>query len=216
MSKIIQKRAQRYKKTANMLIGATAIILLIAGYYGFLQFSEYNKIKGFIKTNTTMIQDYQTKEADLDDKYKSRKKTYTDMIKDKTDKSDTILPPGESMTELTRLLEQFFLDNNFPNEPLTLNSLSFGEAATMDDYMRLEFTMNVQGSRTNFTNLLNYISKSGDFDNPYRLMAIEKINIVFPETVEAVVEGEEEEEIEVLSFTIDGVAYFQKSLTEVE
>ena len=196
------------------------IILGIAGYFGYQQFTEFRKLQGYTKVDTTFIKEIGVKNSDADEEYKSNKTPYVEMIKDKDQKSEKILPIVESMTEVTRLIDKFFIDNNFPNNPVMLNSLTFGTPDSSENFMKVDFSMNIKGTRDNFFNLLDFISESGNLQKPYRLMAVNSINIVFPDVVtidEEEEEGEaEEEEIPQITFTLEGEAYFQKSLTDTE
>lgn len=216
MSTIIQKRAQNYQKTAKILGALAVIIALIGGYFAYQQFSEFRTLKGYIKANSTLTTSLDTSFTTEDSKYKALNSNYRKLIVSRDQKIDSILPTDESLTELTRLLEQFFIDNNFPNNPVTLSSLSFANSDETEKYMTLSFTMNLTGTEANFFKLLDFIKDSGNLNTPYRLMAITKVNMVFPQVSEeedATLEESDTPAVEELNYSIEGVAYFQKQLT---
>lgn len=212
MGKIIEKRAEQYKRDAKILIILAVLVLLIGGYFGLLRYQTYNLLKEQTKTAVATAKNDYSAKTNREGVYGKAKTDYVTAIKIKNQKMAAIFPANAQITELTRVLDNFFADNNFANNPLLLNSLSFGNIENTENHNKIAFTISAQGSEHNFFRFLNFIGNSGNFGKAYRLMAIDSINITFPQREESSQSEEEKTDPrpEEISFTIQGTAYFQK------
>lgn len=213
MGKIIQKRAEQYIKDAKILLAIAFVILAVAGYFGYWKYVNFTSLKAQDKMVSELSQKNQTEKDGLEGVYTTSKTDFMQEIKNRDVKIASIFPSVSEITELTRTLDQFFVDNNFANDPVILNSLVFGSVENSESYNKLRFTINVQGSENNFFRFLSFISDSGNFGKAYRLMSVDSINISFPSYTETPAEDAQNQDGQInqeISFTVQGIAYFQK------
>lgn len=212
MGKIIEKRAEQYKRDAKILIFLAVLVFVIGGYFGWLRYQTYNTLKEQTKIGEEAAKRDSATKTDWEGIYGKAKADFVTATKIKNQKMAAIFPAKAQITELTRVLDQFFADNNFANNPLLLSSLSFGNVENTENHNKIAFTISAQGSENNFFRFLDFIGNSGNFGKAYRLMAIDSINISFPQQEET--EKSEEEKAnplpEEIGFSIQGAAYFQK------
>lgn len=216
MGKIIQKRAEQYKKNAIILIVISVLVLIVGGYFAYGKLAQFNDLRKETAMAEELAEKYAFERNNLEGEYAKSRNEYLLQTAERNKKIEAIFPSSEEITEFTRLIDQFFVDNNFANDPVVLNSLVFGSVESDDDFNKLRFTLNVQGTENNFFRFLGFINNSGNLGKPYRIMSVDSINVSFPEYVEETQTTENTEEantqtkIEELTFTVQGYAYFQK------
>lgn len=122
-------------------------------------------------------------------------------------KMDSILPADESYTDLTRVLDNFFADQDTPGNPIFQSSLRFGKGAAvsaMSGISALPISMNIEGTRDNFFKFLDFVNNSGSLDTGVRLFEITSVQLNFPEGGEVLKDLKQK-----INFTVDMNAYYQ-------
>jgi len=94
-----------------------------------------------------------------------------------------VFPAKESLTDLTRLLDDFATKNHFETNPFFISSLHYQEAQTSEDgkYSMTPLVLNVTTSRKNLERFLDFIDQSGSLESNVRLMSVESMSMTFPE-----------------------------------
>lgn len=217
MSKVIQKRAQKFRLWSKIFIAGTVVVLAATAYIGYTKYIQISDFKDKFGQTSTFQKTLEVEKIALDESYAKARKRYIDDQKQISQKIDAIFPIKSEITRLTRLLDVFFNKNNTPQNPLFLSNLAFSESTlttTSDDYAAISFTMNIEGSKNNFFKVLDYLYDSGSFsDEPYRLMEIKNVSLSLPEKTTFI---SSEGGGESINFTIEAVAYFKKPVSDTD
>lgn len=176
-------RQHYYSRKIKMYLFAVIIIALWMGFYGVQKYldlhskivitSESEKIiKDIDSTMTTERQDNATS--------KESSAALFDMMGREISK---IFPGSEDYTDLTRLLDNFFKENNLSKNPIVATDLQFNQPQKdeKDQYAILPFSISIESSEKNFYKFLSFIESSGSLNGKIRLMDIQSIQLNFPD-----------------------------------
>ncbi len=157
------------------------IVLGAVGYYSYTSYSDLSSIntKLAIADNTLLELEQESNEV-LDD-YQDAKKDYVETYDANTEKISAILPSGEDLTSLTRILDDFAFENHYDSNPFFISQMSYGSLTEQDTYRVLPISMTVEASERNFSKFLEFIETSGSLESGVRLMSVESINLQMSE-----------------------------------
>ncbi|EKD64012.1 MAG: hypothetical protein ACD_51C00099G0002 [uncultured bacterium] len=179
-------------------------ILLLAGViaFGYFKGSSFLELYKYTDDLETKIADIEGEVSALSTAVSDAKLIYKDTNTQKNDEIAGVLPLTEDLTSLNRTFDEFSIENNFTNDPFFISSISYSESSESDDgsYMVLPFSIKIESSEDNFYKFLEYIETSGNLDNKVRLMEVVDVSINLSESSEE----------DLLSFTLELNAYFQK------
>lgn len=184
-----------------------AVIVLAAAAYGWLQYGLLRAEQQATSDNISRISQLKKNTASTESQYKKLAETSAPSQAEFLKKIATILPQDENYTELTRMFDAFFADNDKQNSPIFESSLRYGKSAPVDGMpgiSALPISMNIEGSRENFFKFLEFIKNSGSLETGVRLMAVNSIQLNFPEGGEIL-----QDPYQKINFTLDMNAYYQ-------
>ena len=118
-----------------------------------------------------------------------------------------ILPVDDNYTDLTRQIDNYFVEHDRPGNALFLSSLRFGKGAPVESTAALSVlpvSTNIEGTRDNFFKFLDFVKTSGSLESGTRLLEIKSIQLNFPEGGEVVKDLKQK-----LNFTVELNAYYQ-------
>ena len=160
------------------------ITILLAGYYGFTQYTKLHGAQEALALEQNQITDLQKLETQSAKDYAAHKKEFDQKYASVLDSLQAVYPPQENYTDLARLFDNFFQQNNSATNPIFANDIKFGQARNdaNADYGVLPVTMTVTGTQDNFMKFLKFIETSGVLADKTRLMDVRSISINFTST----------------------------------
>jgi len=203
---------KNYAGTAHIFQAMTAVVLIAAGIYGYMQYQKLNEAQ-------TALLDEQAKSVNMQVTVNDTSTAY-DAMKKKADVDTTeiinqiqaVYPADQNYTSLTTMLDSFFEDNNKADNRLFNSSLTIGLPIidANKDYVILPFTMSLDASRENFEKFLRYVDSSGDLESGVRLMNIKNISLSLPAENIPGTENAGTEVSKDLAVSVSMDTYFQK------
>lgn len=152
-------------------------VLSFTGWYGFTHFQTLTEVKANTLEADTVLFDLENEKVKVESEYEKNRATYMTQLSENLASIESVLPPGEDVTTLTRALDEFsFLNHNMEaGEPFFISQLSYGDLLDKDDYRVLPITMAVETSEDNFHKFLEYVENSGSLDTGNQLLSIDSI-----------------------------------------
>lgn len=203
---------KNYAGTAHIFQLLTVAVLVAAGVYGYFQYQKLAEAQTSLNDGQAQMVTLQTAADDSTAAFSELKKEADTGAAEIINKIQGVYPPDQNYTALTIMLDDFFKENDKPDNRIFENSLSFSTPVidAKNEYAVLPFTMNILTSRENFEKFLRYVDSSGDLEGTVRLMDIKSISLSLPqEAVETTdVQATEGENDLTVSLTMN--SYFQK------
>jgi len=162
----------------------TLAIALIGGYFGYNNYSEYQKAQTAFAGETQTL-------TDLKGSAEQKKQDYLALKKDLDTQNVTvnqaiekILPSSEDFTTLARELDKYFQDTAATTNPMFLSSLSFNTPviSDTDELAKLPFSMGMSGNEPGLKDFLKYVENSGDLDSKTRLLSVNNMTLTFQDS----------------------------------
>lgn len=209
---LLQKR--NYAKTIRTYMVLIILTALLAGYYGYTQYTKLSAAQNAISKEQNQITDLQKTESQSGKDYSNLKKDFDQKYAGVLDSLQAVYPSEQNYTELARLFDKFFQDNNTALNPVFANDIKFGQPRydANVDYAVLPVTLTITGTQENFMKFLKYIETSGVLKDKSRLMDLRSISINF--TAKAADTGVQTQSMINVSVALN--AYFQKPLTKAK
>lgn len=93
-----------------------------------------------------------------------------------------VFPTGENLSDLTRLLDNFSVKNNFENNPFFISQVTYQAPVTPDGalYQYVPVSMDVTTSKKNLSKFLEYVESSGSLEGEVRLMSVQNLTLDYP------------------------------------
>jgi len=203
---------KNYAGTAHIFQAMTAVVLIAAGVYGYMQYQKLTEAQAALLDEQGKSVSMQATVNDSGLAYDAMKK------KSDTDSAliineiQTVYPSDQNYTGLTTMLDSFFEDNDKPDSRMFNSSLTIGQAVidAKKDYAVLPFTMSIDASRENFDKFLRYVDSSGDLEGRVRLMNIKNISLGLPAENVPGTENAGTEVSKDLTISVSMDTYFQK------
>lgn len=200
---------QSFLRASNMYFLTALIMIAAAVVYGVFQFQIMTSMEAASLDNARTVKML----SDSLQKEKTSFKIFADerakRQKEFREKISSVLPPDENYTDLTRLFDDYFADNDKPGNPMLQNSLRFGKGAPVESLpsvSALPISMNVEATRENFFNFLDFIKNSGSLESGVRLMEVKSINFSFLDAAEDTKDLKQK-----MNFSVEMIAYYQTS-----
>lgn len=174
---------KNYGRTTRAFFATGFVILIGAGIYGYMQYNKLAEVQTAIAAETAMLTKIQTAENEIRAAYTSIKTAYDADFTSIRERIAMVLPPEEEYTKLTRILDDFVIENNNTTlNPIFMSNISFGRPSIDQEngYSVLPFTLDLDTTRENFEKFLEFIENSGSLENGIRLMEVDSISINFP------------------------------------
>lgn len=96
---------------------------------------------------------------------------------------DSVLPTGEELTSLSRLLDDFAVRNNFSSNPFFISNMSFQNPVQVEDnvlaYTPVSFSF--ESSRSNLSKFMEFVEQSGSLGSGVRLMSLDNLSVGYPQ-----------------------------------
>lgn len=196
-----------YLRSSTIYFTLALIALSLAVWHGVIQFQDFRDKGLAVSEHRSKQAQVETELADEETEFKlfaaERAKKQSELAAS----IESILPPDENYTDITRHLDQYFSEHDTTGNPITQSSLRFGKGQPvpgLDGISALSVSMNLEATRDNFLKFLNFVSSSGSLDNGIRLMDIESIQLNFSDGGELVKNPKQE-----VNFTVEMNAYYQ-------
>lgn len=196
-----------YLRASNVYFLLATLTFAGAVAYGILQYRIFEGESAAIVKNAaelaTLTETVEKSSAAFKIFAEERAKKQAELAK----KLRNILPPDENYTDLTRQLDQYFIEHDKVGNPIFQSSLRFGKgapAAGLSGVSTLSMSMNLEATRDNFYKFLDFVHNSGSLETGTRLMDINSVQLNFSEGGEVVKNPKQE-----INFTVDMNAYYQ-------
>ena len=179
-------RQHYYSRKIKIYLFVIILITLWLGFYGVEKYLEYSRKIAVAAEAEKFIQDVDpVLSAEHADNAKI-KEDYAEFSDSMNGEIAKIFPTTEEYTDLTRLLDDFFKQNNLSNNPIIATDLQFSQSVKdpKSQYMILPFSINIESSEKNFYKFLSFIESSGSLAGKIRLMDIESIQLNFSQDEE--------------------------------
>ncbi len=192
-------------------VGIFVLALIIAGY-GFTQYTALSSAQTALAQEQDNVYKLQTNKDTLIHQYGDLKKAFNNQFTNLIKALNSVYPADENYTDLARLFDKFFQDNNTSVNPVFVSDLRFGQARIdkSSPYSILPITLTISGTQDNFNKFLKFVENSGVLDDGTRLMDIRSININFTAPAE---QDTSLNATPLLNVSVNLNAYFQKSFT---
>ena len=176
-------------------------LVLIAGlsFYLYQQWGIYNGAKAGITANINWAEVLRENSSTEKSAFYENKDDFDSLNEEIAEKLTDIFPADDDYTALTRQLDSYEAELSKKSNPFEVSNINYQEMIDMENYSILPFKMNIRSSSDNFTKFLHMIENSGSLTNQLRLMDISSIRLNF-----------EDEDSEMITFTVQINAYFQK------
>lgn len=206
---VLQKR--NYAKTIRTYTILMVVTALVAGVYGYFQFTKLSSAQQALAAEQVQITDLQKTEAQAGKDYGDLKKDFDQKYASVLDSLLAVYPAQQNYTDLARLFDNWFQANNTLANPVSANDIKFGQPRydANSDYGVLPVSMTVTGTQDNFMKFLKFIETSGVLEDKTRLMDIRSISINFTSNSSKV-----SSEQPMINVSVALNAYFQKPLTK--
>lgn len=203
----LQKR--NYSKHIRTYMMMTLVTMALAGYYGYTQYLKLSGAQEALVKEQSQISDLQKIEIQAGKDYNNLKTEFDQKYAGVLDSLQAVYPSEQNYTDLARMFDKFFADNNSASNPVFANDIKFGQPRqdAAKDFAVLPVTLTITGTQDNFMKFLKFVEKSGVLADKRRLMDIDSISINFTSDAS---QGAQP----MLNVSVALNAYFQKPLAK--
>lgn len=152
-------------------------LLLFTTWYGYSKVGELSLVKADLTEADSILFFLEGESAEVMDEFQSAQKSFQEMVLSNEEKIALVLPEEESLTDLTRLFDDFALKNHYKSNPFFISQLTYGavEDHLEGGYRELPITMALEISENNLFKFLQFVETSGSVEEGDRLIALEAI-----------------------------------------
>lgn len=196
-----------FLRPSNIYFALALIVFAATVVYGAFQYQ-------ILSAEKQAVLDNEMRRAALEEELASARQTFQPFAEERakaqaefSKKIIAILPPDENYTDLTRQLDNYFAEQDRPGNNVFQRSLRFSKGAPaegMNSISILPMNMNIETTRENFFDFLEFINSSGSLESGVRLMEIKSIQLNFPEGGEVLKDLRQKMDV-----TLDMNAYYQ-------
>ncbi len=209
MSSLLKKPKPRknYKKIAKNYFIFAFIVLVIAGVYGYFQAVKLLGAQDALSKEQDLLISMQKSNDELAKQYAEIKNKYNEDFKSIRLYINSVLPPYDNYTELTRQLDDVITKYDTNQKDIFMSNLQFGKPRVKadNDYATLPFSLTLKTTQENFKKFLLFVENSGSLDAGTRLLSINSIAMNFPKSENS------DDKKEVINVNLSLNAYLQKS-----
>ncbi|MEK9132091.1 MAG: hypothetical protein AAB606_00045 [Patescibacteria group bacterium] len=198
---------QSLLRTSNLYLALAVVALAATLGIGWLKFNV-------LQAEEQAVTDNESRRGEMTDSLTKAETSYKTFAEQRAQRDADfskliagILPMDENYTDLTRALDDFFAENDKPNNPILQSNLSFSKGelvVSTPGISALSFSMTIESTRDNFFKFLQFVNESGSLANGKRLMEINSINLSFVNGGEVV-----QDLTQKINFTVGMTAYYQ-------
>jgi hypothetical protein len=199
--KLLEKRQSTQVKSYGFL---SLVLILVVGYYSYQNWQTYTDFKAGFEANQKTIVTLRDEVKDEKNAFDDAKSGFESLSVEISKRLTTVFPDTDDYTNLTREMDNYELTLAKKNDPFEISNIDFQNVINTDTHNVLPFRMNIRSSRDNFTKFLHIIENSGVLDSEVRLMDINSVRLNFETSKDL------EDEVEIINFTVQVNAYFQK------
>lgn len=159
------------------------LVLLGTLAYGVWQWNETSALKIQADQLQTEVTNLTSESAQLALDYQDIKKEVSVARETAAQELDQVFPTSENLSELTRLLDEFSVKNNYESNPFFISQLSYQTAVTPDGalYQYVPVSLTVSTSEKNLSKFLEYVESSGSLEGEVRLMSVQDLTVTYPD-----------------------------------
>ena len=158
------------------------IILLVGTGFSLWQWTNLRAHQVEITRFNTEAANLRLLRSNLDEQYQGIKVDIVDDRDSLEQAINLVFPREESLTNLTRMFDDFAVRNNFSSNPFFISNLSY--SAAQDDgnqsYSYVPVSLSFTTSRKNLNKFLEFVETSGSLEAGTRLMEIEDMSLSYP------------------------------------
>ncbi len=195
-------RQHYLSRSIKLYMIGVVIVGLLVSYYGIEKYLEYSDKVAIVNDSEKGLAGLtQTKKSDGDLATKVQT-DYKEQDEEMRKGLALVFPSQENYTELTKIFDAYFLENNRVNNPIIATDMQFGTPAadTSGKYDVLPISMNITASEANFYKFLSFVQDSGTLTKKLRLLDLKSVQMNFAEDA-----GKHK-----IQFRAEISAYFQK------
>ena len=194
---ILKRRQKVHIKAYSVLC---LILIFGLGFYLYHQWGIYTGAKHGIIANENLSEVLKERSTSEKAAFYENKDDFDALSEEISEKLTDIFPADDDYTSLTRQLDSYESELSKRNNPFEVSNINYQEMIEEENYSILPFKMNIRSSRENFTKFLHMVENSGSLNNQLRLMDVSSIRLNF-----------DNDESEMITFTVQINAYFQKT-----
>lgn len=209
---MLPQKPSFFLKSSTIYFVFSLLLVSTTVVYGIFQFRIFRAESAAIIDNENRIVELGDIMSQEKDHFKKVGEMHAERQRDFEKKIESILPTDENYIDLTRLLDNYFAEQDTASNPIVVSSLRFGKGAPLayaPGIYALPISMNIEATRDNFFKFLEFVKNSGSLDTGVRLMHVTSIQLNFPEGGEVVKDLKQK-----INFTVEMNAYYQTPKTE--
>ncbi len=168
---------ERHRFITGLIITAIAVV------GGVWQWNELTAMQLETNTFSTDASNLTHTKSEIIKENESRKGEVIKLREGSGEELKAVFPTSEDITSLTRLFDDFSVQNNFPTNPFFIGSINYAnsEAAEGTTYRYVPLNLSVSASRKNLDKFIEYIETSGSLESGVRLMSIDNFRLSYPD-----------------------------------
>lgn len=159
-------------------------LLIILGtiLYGVWQWNQLSTLNVQANQLQSAITNLTTESTQLAGDYQGIKKDVSAARSTSAQELAQVFPTTENLSDLTRLLDNFAVKNNFENNPFFISQVTYQEPTAPDGamYQYVPVSLSVTSSKKNLSKFLEYVESSGSLEGEVRLMSIQNLTLDYP------------------------------------
>lgn len=160
-------------------------VLLVAVGLGAWQWSV--RQAHVLQTNVlnTEVINLTNQKNELVSRYQDVKTEVTETRSTETEQLKVVFPTDEALTDLTRAFDDFEVKNNFDTNPFIISNISYSTPTEQggESYRYIPVSLEIETSKTNLEEFLEFIEASGALESETRLMSVEEMTVRYPEEI---------------------------------
>lgn len=160
-------------------------VLLVAIGIGIWQWSV--RESHVLQTNVlnTQVVNLTNQKNELVTRYQEVKTEVTETRSTETEQLKAVFPINEALTDLTRAFDDFEVKNNFDTNPFIIGNISYSTPVILDgeSFRSIPVSLEIESSKSNLEEFLEFIEASGALESETRLMSIEEMTVRYPEEI---------------------------------
>ena len=170
-----------YPRQIRQYTIALVLAMLVFGYFGYRQYGQLTAAQDALEQEQQQVLNLQRSKEKVITQYRDLKTSFDTQFANLIKSLELVYPNDQNYTDMARMFDKFFNENNTQANPVFVSDLRFGQPKIDKDkaYAILPITLSLSGTRNNFDKFLRFIENSGTFEDGTRLMDIRSISMNF-------------------------------------
>lgn len=201
-------RQHYLSRSIKLYLIGVVILGLFVSYYGIEKYLEYSDKATIVGDSEKELVTLTQTKKDEGDSYAKVRTEYKTQDESMLKELALVFPSQENYTELTKIFDAYFLENNRATNPIIATDMQFG-TPTKDKsgkYDVLPISMNITASEANFYKFLSFVQDSGTLSKKLRLLDLKSVQMNFAEDDTGTTSASKNK----IQFRAEIQAYFQK------